>query len=184
MSCKQATLYWSQQKFIYLQKNWSKVWSYCWNILIFLATHCIQLKCTNNFHWWNLLKNYLFTQHLHFTYYDLKSDAASCLPQAKWSCKGVKLFQICSYSEDAECGYGTLAMDCLVWFSSWLTGRSGGRPNLNLLQYLTPASLWENGLTGFTRRSLFSLRPLHQLFTKPASLKMKPVLLSSHDRTW
>lgn len=60
----------------------------------------------------NLLKNYLFTHHLHlhFTYYDLKSDAASCHPQAKWSCKGVKLFQICSYSEDAERGYGTLVV--------------------------------------------------------------------------
>lgn len=73
-------------------------------------------------------------------------------------------------------------MDCLVWFSSWFVGRSGGRQNPNLLQYLAPASLWGNGFMGFSRRPPFSLCPLHQLSTKSTSLKMKPVLLSSHGR--
>lgn len=53
--------------------------------------------------------------------------------------------------------------------------------NLDLLQYLTPASLWGNGLMGFGRRPPFSLHSL-QLSTKLTSLKMKPVLLSSYGR--
>lgn len=62
-------------------------------------------------------------------------------------------------------------------------GRSGGRQNLNLIQYLTPASLWGNGLMGFSRPP-FSLHLLHQFSTKSASLKVRPVLLFSHGRVY
>lgn len=40
-------------------------------------------------------------------------------------------------------------------------GGSGGRQNLNLLQYVTPARLCGNGLMGFSKRPPFSLHPLH-----------------------
>lgn len=101
-----------------------------------------------------------------------------------WSCKGVQLFQIYSHSEDAECGYGTLAV------VQWCYGLFGlifiltyGKKWWKMIFYSTlhQQAFGGRGLKGFSRRPLFSLHPL-QRSTKSTCLKMKPVLLSSHGR--